>query len=116
MDRKETSNDWLRPLFNRMPEETLPVAFREELMNRVLKEAARRRKRNERLELSAIILASLFMAGLSAGAFIYADIPAIKWEISELAGLSYYIRIGSLALVLLGVDYLFRRAYRKKHF
>ena len=115
MNRKEQENDWLKPLFSRLPEEDLPASFREELMKRIVAEAARISKRNERIGLLTVILASLAIAGLSAGALLYAGIFRLRWEMPELITLPFYLYIGGLTLLLLGIDYLLRRTYRNTH-
>ncbi|MDR1357435.1 MAG: hypothetical protein LBJ58_07190 [Tannerellaceae bacterium] len=115
MNSKEESSDRLRALFGRMPEEALPVGFNERMMSRVREEAVRRERRAGRLEALGLALSSLSVAGVLAGALIYAGVPTIRWEAPELAALPFYLHIGSLALVLLGMDYLVRRAYRKRH-
>jgi hypothetical protein len=115
MNRKEQENDWLKPLFSRLPEEDLPASFREEMMKRIHTEAARIRKRNELIGLLTVILASLAVAALAAGAIGYTGIPHREWKMPELVCLPFYLYIGGLSLLLLGLDYLLRQTYRKKH-
>jgi hypothetical protein len=114
-NRKGKENDWLKPLFGRLPDEDLPASFREDLMKRILREAARRKKRNEVAGLFTVILTSLGMMALAAGALLYTGLPRMEWRMPELVTLPFYSYIGFLILVLLGADYLFRQAYRKRH-
>jgi hypothetical protein len=115
MNKKEQEDDWLKPLFGLLPEEELPASFREEMMKRIQAETAWIRKRNELTGLLMVILASLAMMGLAAGALLYTNIPHPGWRIPELVTLPFYSYIGALTLLLLGIDHLLRRTYRKKH-
>jgi hypothetical protein len=111
---KEKENDRLRLLFGRMKMEELPGSFREEMMGRIFREAARRKRRNERLGLAAVIAASVAFMGLAAGALLYAGVPRVEWRMPELETLPFYLHIGALSLLLLGMDFFIRRAYRKR--
>jgi hypothetical protein len=115
MNKKEQENDWLKPLFSRLPNEDLPDSFKEELMKRIGAEADRIRKRNELIGLLIVSLASLAIAGLAAGALLYAGVRCVRWDMPELVALPFYLYIGALTLLLLGGDHLLRRTYRKKH-
>ncbi|MDR2811275.1 MAG: hypothetical protein LBB84_12110 [Tannerellaceae bacterium] len=116
MNKKERENDWLKPLFSRLPEEELPASFREDLMKRIWQETAKTKKRNELMGLFSVILASLGIIALAVGALWYTgDIPRITWRMPELVTLSFYSYIGVLVLLLLGLDHLFRQAYKKRH-
>jgi hypothetical protein len=116
MDKKELENDWLKTLFGRMPEEPLPDSFREDMMKRIRAETVRMKKRSERIGLLSVILASSAMMGLATGALLYMGIPRLEWEwtLPELTSLPFYLYIGALTLLLLGIDHAFRRMYKKK--
>ncbi|MDR1918346.1 MAG: hypothetical protein LBQ65_01720 [Tannerellaceae bacterium] len=117
MDKKKIEKDWLQTLFSRMPEgEPLPASFRQEMMKRIMAESLRIKKRNERLALLSVILASLGMMGLAVGALWYIGFPSLDWEwtLPELTSLPFYLYIGSLSLLLLLIDHACRRRYQKK--
>jgi hypothetical protein len=114
MNKNEQKNDWLKPLFSRLPEEDLSASFREEMMKRIQAASDRTKRRNELLGLLAVVLASLAIMGLAAGALVYTGIPHLK-KMPEPLSLPFYSYIGALALLLQGFDHLLRRAYRKKH-
>ncbi|GHT30972.1 hypothetical protein AGMMS49574_11900 [Bacteroidia bacterium] len=108
-------NDWLKGLFSRLPGEEPSASFREDMMKRIMAEAIRIKKRNERLGWLSVILASLVIVGLAIASLIYTGIPKITIRIPDLTTLSFYLFIGSLALILLTLDHYFRQAYKKKH-
>ncbi len=117
--------DPLRKLFTQLPKEKLPESFRSTLMQQIRAEAARIKKRNERLSMAAIIGASVFMLGLGILGFLYTDItipeidlsiPAMKWpKIPSFTSVPLYLFIGILSLLLLFGDYQMRKAYRRRH-
>ena len=113
------NNDILKDLFSRMPEEELPASFRVNVMQKVMIEAERIRKRNERIEWFALIIASLFFIGLAIIAFSYLNISfELKWtsfSMPDLKLLPFYSLIGTTVLILLGIDHKFRQIYKKKH-
>ncbi len=115
MNTNNKNDDALRNLFHRLPEEELPVSFREKMMEKVMHEAIRIKKRNERLSLLALILACLFIVALAVLSIIYMKLPKIEFSMPELTSMPFYLYIGVLALILLGGDYLFRKRYMKKH-
>ncbi|MDR1645186.1 MAG: hypothetical protein LBS05_05105 [Tannerellaceae bacterium] len=115
MNKNEKETDWLKLLFSRLPEEDLNASFCNDTMKRILKEAARKKRRNEFMGLAAVSLASLAIMGIAAGAIFYAGIPRIEWRMPDLPSLPFYLYIGVLSLLLLGMDFLLRRAYRKRH-
>jgi hypothetical protein len=108
--------DWLKPLFSHLPKEEPQASFREDMMQRIMAEAVRIKKRNERISWLLVILASLAIIGLSVAAIVtYAGIPKITWRIPDLTAISFYFYIGALSILLLAIDHFFRQAYKKKH-
>jgi hypothetical protein len=107
--------DQLKALFNQMPKEDLPPSFREKMMQKVLLEAVRIKKRNERIGFLLVVLASLFMVILAGLSFWHLDLPKAGLHIPELTTLPFYTYIGALVLLLLYADYKFRQLYRRKH-
>ena len=87
------TNDPLKELFRRMPEEELPTAFRENMMKQIMSEARRMEKRNERWGWLAIAAASLLMLGIAIASFLYMDIQKISIQIPNLSMLPFYIYI-----------------------
>ncbi|WP_080903155.1 hypothetical protein [Parabacteroides sp. Marseille-P3160] len=112
MKRKE--QDPLERLFKQIPAAPLPPDFREVMMEKIRREALRMQKRKERWGLIAVILASVFMLTLATLGFIYLKIPRVEISLPRPDLLPFYIYIGGLTLVLLGMDYLLRRHYQRK--
>lgn len=120
MNTYNKQTDPLNQLFRKLPEEQLPDSFRSHMMEQIIKESIKAKKRNERMSLLAAILASLVMIALGVISFIYMEIPKIsiafsKPDYSSFSSFSLYIYIGILALLLLFADYKMRQAYKKKH-
>lgn len=113
MNTEQKKSDLLESLFRNMPEEELPASFRIHVMQQVMKEAVKIKKRDERLGLLAVILASLAMLTLAVLAFLYMDLPRITMPKMDFSAFSFYLYIGMLSLFLLFLDYKFRRAFRK---
>jgi hypothetical protein len=112
--------DPLKPIFRRLPEEVLPETFRSGTMEKILREAVRIKKRNERLMLAAVVAASLVMAGLGMAVFVYLKVPGWSFsfrmpDVASCLSLPFYIHIGTLSLILLFTDYRIRKAYDRKH-
>ena len=105
--------DILKDLFRNMQEEPLPASFRMNVMEQITKEAIKIKKRNERMGLIAVILASLFMVALGIAAFLYMDLPKITIEPIHPSTLHFYLFIGSIVLFLLYLDYRLRRLFHK---
>jgi hypothetical protein len=118
MDTKDKDNepDLLKTLFSRMEEEPLPASFCEEVMRRVEAESARVRRRNERLGLLCVVVASLGIIGLAVATFMRVGVTLPQWELRlpESSALPFYLYIGAIAFMLLTIDYFFRQAYRKR--
>lgn len=114
MHTNHPQSDSLKKLFSQLPEEELPNAFREKVMQQIAKETSRSRKRNELLGMMTIIVASLVLAALAVCALLYIKIPKPTLYIPNLAILTFYLYIGALALLLLGVDYGFRQFIKKR--
>lgn len=115
---KETNRaqeDRLKSLFRQMPPVSLPEGFRSQMMQRIEKEAIRKRKRQTWLEWSMLILASMVMIVAAVIGLNELEIPAIRWPKIDTSLLFIYTYIGSIALFLLWLDYRFRRWYDKKH-
>ncbi|MDR1557364.1 MAG: hypothetical protein LBS88_10110 [Tannerellaceae bacterium] len=115
MNEKKQEDDWLKSLFSRMPEEELPASFGEKMMKRIEAETVRLRKRNERIGLALVILASSGLIGLATATLLYIGLPRIEWELPELSTLPFYLYIGTLSLLLLGIDHILVRLYGKKN-
>lgn len=113
MNTEQEKIDLLDSLFRNMPEEPLPASFRINVMQQVMQEAVKARKRNERLGLIAVILASLFMVGVGILAFLYMDLPRMTTPKLNLQAFHFYLFIGGLTLFLLYLDYRLRRLFRK---
>lgn len=107
-------NDLLKDLFSRMPEEKLPAAFRQNMMQQIMAESERIRKRNECWGWVAVIAASLLMLGFAIASFFYMDIQKISLPIPDLSILPFYLYIGMLAMILLLVDYKFRQIFERR--
>ena len=114
MNRYE-ENDFLGNIFRQLPGESLPEDFRVHMMWKIEAEAARIRKRNERLGLLAVVIASLAIIALAVLAIIYLEIPKITISVSALSALPFYFYIGALVLLLLAADHAMRKQYRKRH-
>ena len=107
--------DPLKKLFQQMPEETIPAHFRTNMMQQILTESIRIRKRNERLAFISVILASLVIVSLGIVALIYLDIPKISIKMPSLTLVPFYVYIGILSLLLLWADHTLRKKYKEKH-
>ncbi len=115
---KETNRvqeDRLKSLFKQMPAVSLSEGFRSQMMQRIEKEAIRKRKRQAWLEWSMLILSSTIMIVAAVLGLKELEIPAIRWPKIDISLLVIYTYIGSIALFLLWLDYRFRRWYDKKH-
>lgn len=115
---KETNRvqeDRLKSLFKQMPVVSLSEGFRSQMMQRIEKEAVRKRKRQAWLEWSMLILSSTIMIVAAVLGLKELEIPAIRWPKIDISLLVIYTYIGSIALFLLWLDYRFRRWYDKKH-
>lgn len=115
---KETNRiqkDRLKSLFKQMPAVSLSEGFRSQMMQRIEKEAVRKRKRQAWLEWSMLILSSTIMIVAAVLGLKELDIPVIRWPQIDTSLLFIYTYIGCIALFLLWLDYRFRRWYDKKH-
>lgn len=120
MDDNKKNPDILENLFRQMPEEELPASLRLNVMQQIAKESAKVNKRNERLGLVAVIIASLLMLAMAVASFFYLGLPESSWsQITwpkihlDLPAFSFYFYIGILTLLLLFLDYKFRKAFHK---
>lgn len=113
MNTETENKDILKNLFSDMQEEPLPASFRMNVMERVMQESAKIKKRNERWSLLAVIIASLGILALAALSLIYMDLPKMALPKINLSALHFYLFIGTLSLVLLYLDYRLRRLFRK---
>jgi len=107
--------DLLENLFGQMTKEPLPASFRSNVMQQVLAEAIRIKKRNERLGLIAVIVASVIMLALAVVALIYLEVPKITFRVPDLTSVPFYLYIGGLVFLLLWFDHIMRRKYTEKH-
>ena len=105
---------WLEELFKQLPDEELPAAFRDRVMQQVYAEAKRAHQRSERWGWVAIIAASLCMIGLAVLVFLYLDLPPVRVALPESDSWLFFFYIGVLTL-LLGADHLFRQYVKRKH-
>ena len=112
MSQKE--QDILKSMFSHVSEEMLPPTFQSETMQRIRKEAIRVEKRNKRLQLLALIAATIITICLAIAALIYLHIPQSMLEIPRISFPLYYLYFGFLVLILLVVDHLFRQFYYKR--
>jgi Na+-transporting NADH:ubiquinone oxidoreductase subunit NqrE len=121
MSTEQNNDELLQRLFSEMKEEKLPETFRADVMKQVLLETAKIKKRNEFLGLLSVILASLAIIALAVLAFIYMGMtkdmamPKVVMPKFDLSIVYFYSFIGLIALLLLFMDYQFRRIFRKKH-
>lgn len=113
MDKQQQQPDTWETLFRQLPEKELPAAFRFNVMQQVMKEAVKQQKRNERIGILMVALASLLMIGLAVATLLYIDLPRIRIPLIDPAGLPFYLYIGSLTLVLLWGDHKLRRLFHK---
>lgn len=115
---KETNRiqeDRLKSLFKQMPAVSLSEGFRSQMMQRIEREAVRKRKRQAWLEWTMLIVASLIMIVTAVLGLQQLEIQPIQWPQIDTSLLFFYMNIGSAALFLLWLDYRFRRWYDKKH-
>ena len=113
MDKYQQQPDLLEDLFKRLPEEELPASFRMNIMQQVMKEAVKAKKRSERYSLIAVILASFVMLALAVLSFIYMEIPPLTLPKLDLSAFAFYLYIGGLTLILLFADYKLRKLFHK---
>ncbi len=107
--------DHLKSLFKQMPPVSLSEGFRSQMMQRIEREAVRKRKRQAWLEWTMLIVASLIMIVTAVLGLQQLEIQPIQWPQIDTSLLFFYMNIGSAALFLLWLDYRFRRWYDKKH-
>lgn len=120
MDTHKDNPDILEKLFAQLPEEELPVSFRQNVMQQVAREAAKAQRRSERWGLAAVITTSLVLLGMTAYLIhYYIGFPEdtgrnTQWPKIDSGLFSFYSYIGLLALLLLWLDYRLREAFRKR--
>ncbi|MEG2067371.1 MAG: hypothetical protein RRZ65_06975 [Tannerellaceae bacterium] len=107
------TTDPLEDLFKQLPDKELPASFRFNVMQQVMAESTRLKKRSERLGLLAVILTSLAMVGLTILLLWYMDLPALSLSTPNVSACSFYLYIGTLTLLLLFADYKLRRLFHK---
>lgn len=108
--------DILQELFRQLPEKPLPDDFRARVMQQVLVEKKRAKKRNEVWAWTAVIVASMAILTFGFLAFQYLGIPKFSLSLSKqaLETLPFYAYIAFLALLLLLGDFFFRKTYYRK--
>lgn len=99
----------LKETFSRLPEERLPEGFRDKLMERIILENERAKRKEERISLIATIVASLMMIAAAILTYIYMDIDWISLPTTAPSTWRFYIYIGGITMLLLYVDYRLRR-------
>lgn len=99
----------LKETFSRLPEERLPEGFRDKLMERIILENERAKRKEERISLIATIVASLMMIAAAILTYIYMDIDWINLPTTAPSTWRFYIYIGGITMLLLYVDYRLRR-------
>lgn len=118
-EQTKNPEDILANLLRQLPEEELPASFRLNVMQQISRETVKVRRRNEWWGWAAVIAASLGMLGIAAGSLFYymgmpeISCPKITWTAIHLPIYSFYLYIGLLTLVLLFLDYKFRKVLRK---
>lgn len=113
MNKNQTHIDPLKSLFGQLPEDELPATFQVNVMQQVMAEVVKTKKRSERLGMLAAILASLVMVALGVLAFMFIGLPNISIPKLDLSACSFYMYVGVLTLFLLFVDYKLRRVFHK---
>lgn len=108
---QQQGKDALEQLFMQLPEERLPIDFRATLMQKVMRQAAVKRKRNECLSWLALIMASIALIALAVASLAYLDFSWPHFELFKGESYPFYCSIGVLALLLLVVDYKLRQHY-----
>ena len=108
----KTNDDILKTLIQQLPEEPLPENFNDRLMKKLSDEKIQRTKRNERITIVAITIVSMVMIAMAAFIFKYLD---IELEYPNFEMVPFYAFIGTLALLLLIMDYKLRRIFMKEH-
>ncbi len=111
----KNKEDILQHLFRKMQREEPPVTFRNSVMQQILQEAMKKKKREERLGLFAVIFSSLVIISLGIAGLVYLDFKTLHIHIPDFSTAPFYIYIGILGLILLAFDHLMRKAYYKKH-
>ncbi len=113
--------DALKRLFVQLPKDKLPETFRQSMMQQIMAEAMRVKKRNERLVMGAIIAASVVMLALGVLVFVYMDVPepVVEWpkmpKMPSLTAAPLSVFVGALSLLLLFGDYQMRKIYKRRH-
>ena len=108
--QQQGNSSW-EQLFAQLPEERLPMDFRATLMQKVMRQAAIKRKRNERLSWLALIMASIALIALAVACLAYLDFSWSRFELFKGESYPFYCSIGGLALLLLLADYKLRQFY-----
>lgn len=99
----------LKDTFSRLPEERLPEGFRDKLMERIVVENERAKRKEELISLTATIVASLMMIAAAIMTYIYMDIDWISMPTTAPSTWHFYLYIGGITMLLLFVDYRLRR-------
>lgn len=109
-DKKEILGD----LFKQLDKGSLPSAFRTNVMNQVLAEAVRAKRKKERIGLAAVSAASLILIALAVFALIYTDTLLPKITMPEQPLTTFYLFIAILVAILLLADYKLRVFFRRR--
>lgn len=115
METNKQEQDILKSLFHKLEQEPLPGRFNEEVMQQVLAESARKKKREERLTLLSIGLASAVMVALAVATFCYFEINLFTFRLTATSSLSFCLFICLMVILLLLADYKLRQIYYRKH-
>lgn len=109
------NKDMLGDMFSGLPEAQLPSGFREEVLEKVMYEAARMKKQKERngLFVTIALAVLIFVSGIAA--LMYLELPKVEVRIPDLSTLPFFAYIGGLVFILLAIDWKVRKRFYEKH-
>lgn len=111
----EQEPDALRELFRQMGHEPLSSGFNDEVMHQIMAEVSRKKKREERLTLLGLGIASVLMVGLAVAAFYYCEVSLSIFRLPAASSLSFCLFICLMVIILLTADHKLRQVYYRKH-
>ena len=121
------NNDQWRILFSKIPDEALPAALNTKVMKKIHEKVALRKKRNRFWEICGYASGIAIMSITTVIAFYNMDVsfklpeirplewsfPQFNFDVFTTPAFGFCFRIGALALALLIVDSIIRRAIEK---